>query len=48
MEKAINVTIKVLIAVMIVAVILIIISQLSLENSNETLERTQYVERITE
>lgn len=48
MEKAINVMIKVLIAVMIVAVILIIISQLSLENSNETLERTQYVERITE
>lgn len=45
MEKAINVMIKVLIAVMIVAVVLIIISQLSINHSNEVLERTQWVER---
>ena len=46
MEKAINVMFKVLIAVMIVAVVLIIISQLSIDNSNAVLERTQWVERI--
>ena len=41
-----NTILKVLIAVMIVVVTLIIISQMTINESNETLERTQWVERI--
>ena len=39
---------KVLVGLFIVAVVLIIISAITIERSNETLERTQWVERIGE